>query len=456
MRRITSSLAIALVSVAVVSAQTAVTPPSNKYSPADDVKLGLEAAAQARQEMPILQDAATAEYLTGIGRRLVAAIPPELRQPGFRYTFDVVNVSDINAFALPGGPMFVNRGMIEKSKTEGEMAGVMAHEISHVALRHGTAQASRATKYEIGSIAGQVLGAIIGGTAGQIVAQGSQFGIGAAFMRFSREYEKQADILGSHIMARAGYDPRDMASMFRTIEREGGGGAPQWLSDHPNPGNRAAYITEEAKALRVENPVRDTQAFDSTRARLARMPAAPTTEQVARAPQGGQPRGTTGTAPAGNVQPPSGSFRTVRGGDIFQVSVPSNWQQLSGNNTVTFAPQGAYGQGVFTHGVELGLTRNETHDLASATDELLQGLRQSNPRMQVGRSARAQLDGRPAMSVPVTNVSEVTGQPETIQVVTTTLPDGNLFYVVAVAPRAEASRYAPAFNQVFRSIRLAR
>src|SRR5207253_10020187 len=114
-----------------------------------------------------------------------------LRHSEFRYSFEPVNVREINAFALPGGPMFVNRGMIEAAHDEGEVAGVMAHELSHVVLRHGTAQASKATKYEIGAIAGQVLGAIIGGNIGSMVAQGSKFGVGAAFLRFSREYERQ-------------------------------------------------------------------------------------------------------------------------------------------------------------------------------------------------------------------------------------------------------------------------
>src|SRR5258706_7490584 len=98
-----------------------------------------------------------------MGRGRTAAISHALRHPEFRYTFEVVNVREINAFALPGGPMFVNRGMIEAANTEGEVAGVMAHELSHVILRHGTAQASKATKYEVGQVAGAVLGAIIGG-----------------------------------------------------------------------------------------------------------------------------------------------------------------------------------------------------------------------------------------------------------------------------------------------------
>src|SRR5881296_450340 len=194
----------------VVSAQTQITPPDNKYTPAQDVELGLQAAQEARQQMPVMRDDAVTSYVDDVGHRLAAAIPAELRHPEFRYTFEVINVREINAFALPGGPMFVNRGMIEAARTEGEVAGVMAHELSHVVLRHGTAQASKATKYEIGQVAGAVLGAIIGGGWGQVISQGTQFGLGAAFLRFSREYEKQADLEGAQIMARAGYDPREM------------------------------------------------------------------------------------------------------------------------------------------------------------------------------------------------------------------------------------------------------
>src|SRR4029453_3586430 len=202
----------------------------------------------------------------------------DLRHPEFRYTFKVVNVKEINAFALPGGPMYVNRGMIEAARNEGEVAGVVAHELSHVALRHGTAQATKATPYQVGTIAGAIIGAIVGGTAGSGIAQGTQFGLGTAFLRYSREYEKQADLEGSQIMARAGYDPRDMANMFRTIEKQGGSGGPQWLSDHPNPGDRSEYITREAQSLQVRNPIRDTRAFAEVKSHLKGLPRAPTTE----------------------------------------------------------------------------------------------------------------------------------------------------------------------------------
>jgi predicted Zn-dependent protease len=262
------------------NAPTRVIPPPDTYTPAQDVQLGQQAAAQVRMQLPILNDEVLTSYVESVGHRLVAAIPPEFQHPEFRYTFQVVNVSDINAFALPGGPMFVNRGMLAAAQDEGQVAGVMAHELSHVILRHGTAQASKATPYQAGEIAGQVLGAIVGGQIGGLIAQGTQFGISVAFMRFSREYEEQADIEGSHVMARAGYDPRDMAAMFKVLEQQSGSGGPEWLSDHPDPGNRYTYITAEAMKLPVTNPIRDTRQFETMQARLKQLPPAPKTPQT--------------------------------------------------------------------------------------------------------------------------------------------------------------------------------
>ena len=464
-RRIGAGLAaIAALSV-VLGAQTHVTPPENSYTPAQDVELGVKAAAEAEQQLPIMHDDEITSYIEQIGRRLVAAIPPELQHPEFRYTFKAVNVREINAFALPGGPMFVNRGMIEQAHSEGEVAGVMAHELSHVVLRHGTAQASKAQKYQIGEVAGAVLGAIIGGRIGNVVAQGTQFGLGTAFLRYSREYEKQADLEGSHIMANAGYDPRDMANMFKTIEQQSGPGGPQWLSDHPNPGNRSEYITEEARLLRVTNPVRDTREFAQVQSHLKQLPPAPSTEEATKSAGragAGSPSGrSAGAVPAGNVASPSSRYSTYTVGNLFRVSVPSNWQQMQSTNTVTFAPEGAIGrtdngQSVFTHGVEIGLARNETHDLRTATDELLQSLKSSNPRL--GRPAgyrRTRIGNRDGLEAALSNISDATGREETIDVFTTLMSDGNLLYVIGVAPRDEYQTYGDVFQRVVQSMRIA-
>lgn len=243
-------------------AQTAIKMPKNKYKIQDDVKIGNDASRQVEQQFPILNDQQAESYVTRVGERLVSAIPPQFRQPDFDYRFKVVNARDINAFALPGGPMYVNRGMIEAAKNEGEMAGVMAHEISHVALRHATAQQTKLNNplnqiLGIGAILG---GAILGGGTG---AQLGQMIVAGSFLRYSREYETQADILGAQIMASAGYDPRDLSGMFQTIQKESGGSrTPEWLSSHPDPGSRSKIIDNEASRLNVSsNPIKVTREF---------------------------------------------------------------------------------------------------------------------------------------------------------------------------------------------------
>ena len=450
---------IVLFSSTLSAAQTRVVPPDNKYPVSEDVQLGRQAAAEARKQLPLMRDDLVSSYVETIGRRLVAAIPSELQHSEFHYTFEVVNVREINAFALPGGPMFVNRGMIEAAQTEGEVAGVMAHELSHVVLRHGTAQAGKATKYQVGQVAGAILGAVVGGGWGQVISQGTQFGLGAAFLRFSREYEQQADIQGAQIMARAGYDPQDMANMFKTIEKQGGSGGPQWLSDHPNPGNRYEYISKEAQLLRVSNPIRDTREFDQVKSHLRSLPPAPTTEQATKGRSTGRRTSNDPRTPTGRVQPPSSSYRTFDEGNLFRVSVPSNWEEIQASNSVTFAPDGAHGsyngQSVFTHGMEFGVARNESHDVQTATDELVDSLSQGNPalRRQSGPS-NVTFAGRRGLRTILSNRNDATGQDETITAYTTQLPNGNLLYAIGVAPNGEYSAYRGVFDRVAGSVQI--
>src|SRR4026208_2352646 len=136
--KLLSRLALVLTLTATtVAAQTKVTPPKNKYTPQQDVQIGREAAQEMRQHYPIINDDNDESYLERLGRRLVEAAPRELNNPAFQYSFTPVNLKDINAFALPGGPMFVNRGMIEAAATEGEVAGVMAPQVRHGVARQG-------------------------------------------------------------------------------------------------------------------------------------------------------------------------------------------------------------------------------------------------------------------------------------------------------------------------------
>jgi predicted Zn-dependent protease len=279
-------LSITVAASAALAAQTEIKLPKNRYTPKQDVELGREAAAEVRKQYPIIHDERISLYLSRLGGRLIDAAPEHLKEPVYEYSFTPVNLKEINAFALPGGPMFVHRGMIEASAEEGEVAGVMAHELSHVLLRHGTANMSKAQSpwMQLGQLAGAVGGAVVGGGAGYAIAQGSEFGFGTVLLRYSRDYEKQADLLGAQIMARAGYDPRALARMFETIEREAkrsGGDGPQWLSDHPNPGNRTQYITQEAGRLTIANPP-DTSEFEATKKAFAALGPAKSMSDLAK------------------------------------------------------------------------------------------------------------------------------------------------------------------------------
>lgn len=461
-----------LVSVSAASAQTAITPDKNKYTPAQDVQIGQEASQEVRRELPMLDDDRVDDYVKRVGDRLVRAIPDQFQHQEFRYSFEVVNQKEINAFALPGGPMFLHRGMMEAAKSEAEMAGVMAHEIAHVALRHGTAQATKAQGFQIGAVAGQILGAIVGGAAGSIIAQGSQFGLGAYFLKYGREYERESDLLGAQILARAGYDPRRMADMFRTIEKQSkGSGGPEWLSSHPNPSNRYEAIVKEASMLRIEGTAPSQADFQGVQSRLRSMAPAYTAEQIARAKQQGQRLPGTNTGGGrddvpvrtGNVRvaPPSGQYQAVTVGNFMRMQVPSNWGKLEGNSSVTFAPEGGHyrtqnGGTGFSHGLQIGVIPNESHSHQDATEELVEGLQQSNPqiRRQSNGYVRENIGGRNALSTTLRNVSEVTGSAELVTISTVPLRDGSLLYMIAVAPQDEANSYSTPFRRMKQSVQL--
>ena len=455
---------VALVAITVMPfsafAQTQIKYHTNKYSAQDDVKLGRQAAQEAESQFPLLRDETVRSYVENVGRRLVASIPSEFQHSEFQYYFKVVNARDINAFALPGGPMYVNRGMIEAARTEGEMAGVMAHEISHVALRHGTAQATKGQKYGVlAGIAG-IAGTIFGGPG---VGQLAQAPFAVYMLKFSREYETEADVLGAQIMARAGYDPRDLAQMFRTIEQQGGGGG-GFLSDHPSPSDRYARINREAQLLRV-NPGAggDSRDFARIQERLRGYQRAPTMAEIQRSGQRyptGEPTGNQpDNLPTGRVSYPSSRYENV---SIFnggvQVSVPNNWRQINDGSSVWFVPEGAYGQyngqAVYTHGASFGVAQTNSRNLQSATQELVNNLAQGNNNLRTsGGYQRTTMSGRNALFTTLTNTNEATGRPENVRVITTQLRNGQLFYMIAVAPQSERN-FENAFQTILQSIRI--
>ena len=174
------------------------------------------------------------------------------------YQFKIVNDTAINAFALPGGFLYVNRGAITAADNEAQIAGVIAHEIGHVVMRHGTHQASRAY---LAQAPLAVLGGVVGGNAiGSVMGAVGGVGMNLLFLRYSRDMETQADLIGTQILHDAGYEPKAMVEFFEKIQAESKGRASQFVSDHPNPENRISNVQHEIEKLNgaLPEPKSDT------------------------------------------------------------------------------------------------------------------------------------------------------------------------------------------------------
>src|SRR5688572_12163878 len=273
---------------AVAGAQTQVKPGFNLFSVQQDVEIGKQSADQAERQLPMLDDGSVDDYVDDLVERLGGAAPGHK----FPYQAKVVNATDINAFALPGGYLYLNRGLVQSARSEGELAGVVAHEIAHIALRHGTHNASRAYAAQAGlGVLGGILGRGQGRSTAQIINVIGGLGLNAVFLKYSRDAETQADIVGTQILSRAGYDPMDMANFFEVLRQQHGkdpGRLAEFISSHPTPANRSARVQQEARLLGSPGASRTTGRFASVQGELRRMPAGRSMQQIAAGQGGGR------------------------------------------------------------------------------------------------------------------------------------------------------------------------
>jgi len=242
-------------------------PGFNLYSLEDDIQIGQTASEEIRQNVDIVEDPTLQGYLRDLGRRLAS----DARTGPYPYTFTLIDDASINAFALPGGPVYIHTGLIQAAANEAQLAGVMAHEISHVVLRHGTSQASRASMLQLPAIlASEALGA---DSAGAEVGQlGLSLGLSSVLLNYSRNAEREADALGARIMTESGYDPVEMAAFFETLDAEGGSRGPEFLSSHPSPGNRIVEVRAEIATFPSQGPyTASTGRFAEIHARVERL-----------------------------------------------------------------------------------------------------------------------------------------------------------------------------------------
>lgn len=308
-------IATALITATAAGAQTEISSGFNFFTVEQDAEIGAASAAEVHAQLPFVTDREVVAYVDQIGQRLAA----QAGGPQFSYQFEIVNASDMNAFALPGGFVYLNRGILDEAHNEGEVAGVIAHEIAHVSLRHGTHQASKAYGAQAGLsiLAGLLGGRVDESTAGIINSIGG-FGMNTLFLKFSRELETQADLRGAQILAVSGYNPADMVSFFHTLERVDASRKTTWLSDHPAPPDRIAAIEREAQLLHVSaQPTERVGTLRGIQAELRGLGAAPTTAQIA----SGQTAGSTGSGGSRGdreLQPESSSRRPLSAALLVQ------------------------------------------------------------------------------------------------------------------------------------------
>jgi predicted Zn-dependent protease len=464
--------------------------PGNAHMSRDKQRqLGLEAAAQVYQQMPVLPDnSPETQYIRQLGQKLVATIPSEYSWP---FDFHVVAQKDINAFALPGGPMFVNIGTITAAANEAELAGVMAHEMSHVYMQHSAKQASKAqTTGLLAGIAGVALGASVGGTVGELGQMGIQMGTQGLMLKYSRGDESQADAVGAIILYKAGYNPTALADFFKTLESQGGPAPPQWLSDHPNPGNREQAIEKEIRNWAPENYANNSPAFQRVR-RHAMGVKAYTGEEIAQGAKSGQwsalnkkngatfnPIGASalntsasGLAPSSSPKGHAVSLESVLASQRMltadlgpiKIGYPENWQVMmpkQRGQSVTIAPRAGMSDNGVGYGVVLSGIRPPKGEQVSTDDvtrQLVQDMEQNQTRQQVGEPQPITVGGIQGRSVTLHSVSpfpSANGQPQKERDWLVTVPqrDGSVIFMVFVAPLSQFDRFQPTYQAMLTSV----
>ena len=432
----------------------------------DQEKLGLQAVGEVYKQMPVLPDSnAMTKYVNDLGQRLRAVIPP---QYNWNYQFHVIPQKEINAFALPGGPIFVNVGTIQAADNEAELAGVIAHEMSHVYMQHSIKQMRKNQGPSVLAGLGQILGQMIGGVGGAVASLGAQLGAGVLSMKYSRADEAQADAVGAIIMYKAGYDPHYLAKFFQKLQAEGGSG-PQFMSDHPNPGNRYQAIDTQVREWPGRTYHNDTSQFQQTRT-VAKSTRVYTAQEIAQMAKSGQIRNTN--APAGSQQPtptmgsvsrgdvmPNGQFQTLNA-QAFSIGYPSNWQptqdQQSGG--ITIAPAAGTVQGAIAYGVVIGAAQPEANSLDDATNQVVQGMIQQNQGMrQTGSVHTIQVNGVEGRAVDLSGTSPITEGGRQLAehdwMITVPHPQAGLVYMVFVAPERDFQQLKNTYSEMLRTFR---
>jgi hypothetical protein len=452
-------LLIALISSTapnVFGQRTRIDPAWSLFSVQQDIELGRQVAQDAEKQLPMLNNKRVDDYLKRLGLKLAGYAPGDK----YPYQFKCVNDSGINAFALPGGFLFINRGVIENADNEAELAGVIGHEIGHVALRHGTNQASK-------SQLAQFPLAIIGGlfdkdsVAALLTQLGAGFAVNSVLLKYSRDAERQADIVGTQILFDANYDPNYMAKFFEKLDS--GGRGTDFFSSHPNPDNRMEKIRAEIARLgrRSGTRVNNSSEFDSIQKLVESLPPAPKANTDAKQPTAGEGASRPPASAPERSGPPAPSSR-FRGfySEYVRLKYPENWRVFGHDRDFSLTPEGGIlrnsGDSFIAYGVSVTISEipdngRAATGLEEATARLMEKLRQSNPSMKLVRNqGRTRIDGKPGLSAIYRSDSPLGGN-EIDWVVTVMRPEG-LTALIFIAPEGVYDGYERTFEKILDSV----
>jgi predicted Zn-dependent protease len=417
-------------------------PGFNLYSKQEDIAIGKQAAAQVLQRYQQVPNGDLQAYVKNLGARL--AKTPSAASSGFPFSFTLLNYKEVNAFALPGGPTFIFTGLIKASDGEAELAGVLSHEISHVVLRHGTHAESKANIIERPA---RVIGILNSLTLlGRLVNVGLGVGLNGLFLKNSRTAEAEADALGTHIMYEAGYDPVALARFFEKLESQGGPGVPEFLSDHPSPGNRVEAVEAEARTLPRRQFTSDSREYNLAKAAIAKLPAPPDL----------RPKD-IGITAAG-----SASYKKMSTPQ-FSIEYPSTWRVHgdSESTLLAIAPEegivlDASGDPAIGYGSVLSyfFADPSRSSLSDATSDLIKKLHTEDPGMhETGIQKKTVADKQPALITQLGSNSPFGGA-EVDMLITVARPEG-LFHLIFIAPEREWNQAHLTFEHMVQSIHFA-
>jgi beta-barrel assembly-enhancing protease len=475
-------LALCLVAgpaLAAANEPTLPNPGNPKMSREQQIQLGLQVAREVYKQMPVLPDSSpVTKYIQEVGKRLVATIPPDTSWP---FQFHVVADKEINAFAIPGGPMFVNIGTITAADNEGELAGVMAHEIGHVYMQHSAKQQQKGSLLGgIAGVAGIVAGATMGGGWGMLAQSGIQFGAGTLMLKYSRSDESQADSVGAIILWKADYNPVGLATFFDEMAKKAKSGGPEFLSSHPNPGNRRAAIEKQIAKWPPRNYRHDDAEFLAVKKEAENAKAYAAQEIAAGAKSGRWERENRrngavfpGTGPAPGSIPavpftqvqPSSNFQEVQL-RVMSMQRPENWEVIRAQqqDSVTIGPRaGVSESGGVSYGVVTQVARgvNQRMSPRQITAAIAQSLEHDDLNMSRTTDTDAKdltVGGVAAGSIELETLSPMAGEDGNTQVerdwlVAVPQTGGRVVVIAFVAPQKHFEELKPTFQKMLDSVK---